>query len=185
MDLVLYAWIVGACAIGYYLYNTRGLSKLVLEVGTNDEYVAAKYFTEFVNDAKEDFLIRDDGNDMSGSLYNNTEIVDAVTARLHENPKLRIRCLFYSKDDTLFTKTLCENPQVVIHRGGERHRVHFKIIDHGLKGYLSSHEYGESDRRYRMYDCSHVPARVRDATLGRHVRTMQDVFQGAQGEMVG
>ena len=182
MDLVLCAWIVGACAIGYYIYDTRGLWRLGLTVGMNDGKVAAKSFIDLVKDAKEEILICDDGNDMADSIYNDKQVVDAIDSRLREKPQLSVRCLFYSTENTLFTKTFTAHQQVAIDRGSARRRVHFKIIDHGLKGYVSSHEYGESDRRYRMYDCSRVPARVRDATLGRHVRAMQDVFQGG---MVG
>ena len=57
-----------------------------------------------------------------------------------------------------------------------RRDIHFKIIDDGRKGYVSSHPIGAAERRYRLYDCSRVPAAIRDAALGHHVRAMKARF---------
>ena len=175
-------WLVAAAPLAYYVCRTWGLLRLKLSVGLNDAKLAADAFQALLKDARHTMLICDDGNDMPESIYNNDTIVNATGARLEANPDLRLFCLFCSTDETKFTRRFATNPQVKMKRGVQPRRdIHFKIIDGGRQGYVSSHPLGSSERRYRLYDCSRVPERIRDAALGRHVRDMESNFAEAAG----
>lgn len=66
-------------------------------------------------------------------------------------------CYFNFDEDVLFTEVFKNNPCVRIVTGhGDRpdDDVHYKIIDGGLKAYISRHEVASPERRYRMIDCT-------------------------------
>ena len=178
---VVALWVVAALPALYFVWRTRGLLKLDLQVGKNDSKFATDTFIELLNDARQVMMICDDGNDMDGSIYNSARIIDAVDTRLQANAELRLLCLFCSDDDTEFTKWFSDHPRVDMRRGRQPRRdVHFKIIDLGRRGYVSAHPLGATERRYRLYDCSRTPGDIREAALGRHVRDMQAVFPNAE-----
>ena len=161
----------------YYVYRTAGLLRLGLQVGMNDSGFAAETFVELLKDAERTMLICDDGNSMADSIYDREDVVAQVLDRLQANPRLRIACLFFSSDDTAFTRRLDGHARVTLKRGVQPRRdIHFKIIDGGRKGYVSSHPIGAAERRYRLYDCSRVPASIRDAALGHHIHAMKAQF---------
>ena len=161
----------------YYVYRTAGLLRLGLQAGMNDSRFAAETFVELLKDAERTMLICDDGNSMTDSIYDREDVATQALDCLKANPRLRIACLFFSNDDTVFTRRLDGHPRVVMKRGVQPRRdIHFKIIDDGRKGYVSSHPIGAAERRYRLYDCSRVPAAIRDAALGHHVRAMKARF---------
>lgn len=174
------AWlaiIATAVPLLYYVYRTAGLLKLGLQVGRNDNSLAAETFVRLLKDAERTVLICDDGNSMADSIYEQEDIANQVLDCLKASPRLRIMCLFFSNDETVFTRTLDGHAQVIMKRGVQPRRdIHFKIIDDGRKGYVSSHPVGAAERRYRFYDCSRVPASIRDAALGRHIRAMKAEF---------
>ena len=177
MDASVLAWIAAAVPLLYYVQQTWGLLRLDLKVGTNDPKFASDTFIELLNAGRRTMLICDDGNDMEGSIYNSQVVVDAVGNRLEDNRELRLLCLFNSEEETLFTRRFAGHPQVAMKRGMQpRREIHFKIIDGGEKGYVSSHRLGANERRYRLYNCSRTPKRIRDAALGRHVQDMQALF---------
>ena len=178
MDTVTIAWIVAAVPLAGYIWMTWGLLFLRLEVDMNDSSVAARAFTELLDEAMETMWICDDGNSMPDSIYNMDEIVEAVRRRLNENEKLQLLCLFSSGDSTKFSTAFSDDSRVIIKTHQPRRSVHFKIIDDCKKGYVSSHPYGSTERRYRKYDCRHffVPDRIREAALGRHLRGIRELF---------
>ena len=162
----------------YYIWMTFGLLLLRLEVDMNDSRVAAEAFIELLRDAKRTMLICDDGNDMPDSIYNADDVIEATRTALAANPDLQLQCLFSSDDETRFSRAFAREPRVIIKRQGPRRDVHFRIIDGGQKGYVSAHAFGSGMRRYRKYDCSRrlIPGHVREAALGRHVRSIQGLF---------
>ena len=175
--LVVVVWLAALLPLLYYVWRTWGLLRLRLQVGMNDTKFATDTFIELLRDARHTMMICDDGNDMPGSIYNTPAVIDAVTARLKANPSLRLLCLFSSADDTMFTKTFDGHAQVHMKRGVQPRRdIHFKIIDHGRRGYVSAHPLGSTERRYRLYDCSRTPDDIREAALGRHLHDMQSLF---------
>lgn len=175
------AWLLAIIAtvvpLLYYVYRTAGLLRLGLQVGMNDSSFASEIFLKLLKDAERTMLICDDGNSMTDSIYNRKDVAARVLDRLKANPRLQIVCLFFSNDDTVFTRMLDGHAQVTMKRGVRPRRdIHFKIIDDGRKGYVSSHPIGAAERRYRLYDCSRVPAFIRDAALGHHIRAMRAQF---------
>lgn len=184
MDALALAWAVATIPLLYYVWQVWGLLGLVLEVGTDDGQFAARTFVSLLNDASRTMLICDDGNDAKWSIYNDRAACDAVDSRLQTNPELQLRCLFSSDDETLFTRRFADHPRVNMQRGmSPRRSIHFRIIDEGKKGYVSSHPPGGGER-YRFYDCSRVPQRIRDEALGRHVRDMQARFASTKAAAV-
>lgn len=155
----------------YYVWMTFGLLLLRLEVDMNDSRVAAEAFIDLLRDARRTMLICDDGNDMPDSIYNADDVIEATRAALATNADLQLQCLFSSDDETRFSKAFAREPRVLIKRQGPRRDVHFRIIDGGRKGYVSAHG-------YRKYDCSRrlIPGHIREAALGRHVRSIQGSF---------
>lgn len=178
MDAVAIAWIVAAVPLVGYIWMTWGLLFLRLEVDMNDPGVAARAFTELLDDAAHTMWICDDGNDMPDSLYNMDHIVEAVKRKLNENENLRLLCLFSCADETKFSAAFADEPRVIMKTQQPRRSVHFKIIDDAAKGYVSSHSYESTERRYRKYDCRHffVFDHIREAALGRHVRGVRNLF---------
>ena len=162
----------------YYVWMTFGLLLLRLEVDMNDSRVAAEAFIDLLQDAEHTMLICDDGNDMPNSIYNADDVVEATRTALAANPELQLQCLFSSDDETRFSKAFANDPRVIIERQRPRRDVHFKIIDGGRKGVVSAHAFGSGMRRYRKYDCSRrlIPTHIREAALGRHVRSIQGLF---------
>lgn len=161
----------------YYIWKSWGFLFLGLRIGKNDPQFVTDTFKELLADAKQNLLLCDDGNIMPGSLYEDKRVVKAISERLTENQDLEIFCIFHSRDDTEFIRQFANNPRVHMARGVlPRPAVHFKIIDDGKKGYLTAHDFESSDRNYRLYNCSWVPASVRDKALGRHVRWAKEII---------
>lgn len=167
---------VALCAPAFFAWRTFGLLKLKLQVGMNDDDVARRTFLLLLSEAKEEMWICDDGNNFPESIYNMPDIVDQIERRLSANSALWLFCLFSSNEETLFSEKLANHPRVAIRRTRPRRDVHFKIIDRGMKGYVSAHALDSLDRNYRSYDCSNVPQHIRHAALGRHLDSMAGIF---------
>lgn len=116
------AWLLAIVAtvvpLLYYVYRTVGLLRLGLQVGMNDSSFAAETFLKLLKDAERTMLICDDGNSMTDSIYDRKDVADQVLDCLKANPRLRIMCLFFSNDDTVFTGMLDGHAQVTMKRGG-------------------------------------------------------------------
>lgn len=175
---MLEALLVGVAlsAPAFFAWRTFGLLKLKLQVGMNDDDVARSTFLALLEEAKEEMWICDDGNNFPESIYNKSAVVDRIERRLDTNENLWLLCLFSSDDETLFSRTFADHPRVKIRRMKPRRDVHFKIIDRGVKGYVSAHAPESLDRNYRSYDCSDVPQHIRQAALGRHLDGMTGIF---------
>ena len=172
-------WLAMLSAPIFFVWRTWGLLRLNLKVGMNDDLSAQRTFIALLNEAEHALWICDDGNDFRESIYNATDVVEAIRGRLTRNEQLHVYCLFSSNDKTKFTETFADHPRVHMRRGVQPRRdVHFKIVDDGKKGYVSAHPPGSLERRYRSYDCSKVPSHIRQAALGRHLDGIVGHFQG-------
>ena len=107
-------------------------------------------------DARSELVMYDDGDPHPDSIYENAKFVDAVRAKLRENPSFRVRCVLnYPTGKTRFERAFQDQaPGVTIaRRDSEPSRVHYKIVDQ-RKAYVSSHRRRASARNRRMIDCS-------------------------------
>ena len=138
----------------------------------NDDASAIVKVIPLVEEAQEVIEIYDDGGNFPGSMYNDQVFVDTVEKQLEDN-RVKVKCLFNRDDRLLFTERLIGNPNVEIYtrfRGAEG-QTHYKIIDNGLKAYLSVHlDDEERSRSFKEVDCSKVPKRklrmVSDSIFG-------------------
>lgn len=158
----------------------------VTHVKVNDDASVARNFIQLLDEAKALMIVYDDGDNTSGSLYNDQSVIDAVRSKLRSAPDFKLQCLFNCDDQVEFRTELADEPQVEIRTRRDSRRgskIHYKIIDGGEKAYLSRHERGASKRRIRVVDCTAVPEghrrRVAKSMLGRHVADFARVFNAA------
>ena len=169
----------GLAAVAYYIYSTWDLLFLKLEVGTNSDSFASDVFISLVNDACHEMVVRDDGNRMRGSVYEDEHVIDAVRKKLESSPNFRMRCLFSCEDETAFKRAFKnEKGRVLIRVAQPRHDIHFKIIDGGRQGYISTHAQGQSRRSYRLYR-GWLRKRTQWEVFGRHLADIDRAFQHA------
>ena len=135
----------------------------------NDDDSAVSKVIPLVDQAKELLEIYDDGDNFPESMYNNEHFVSSVEKRLEANKDLRVECLFNEDEDLLFTTRLASNPRVDIYIRfrGEKNEVHYKIMDKGLKAYVSIHDPDDKRRRaFKETDCSGVPKKKLEYVTG-------------------
>lgn len=155
-------------------------------VKVNDDASVARKFIQLLDEAKALMIVYDDGNNTSGSLYNDRSVIDAVRIKLRSAPEFKLQCLFNCDDQVELRRELANEPQVDIRTrrdSGRGSKIHYKIIDGGEKAYLSRHEPGATKRRFRIVDCTGVPEdhrrRVAKSMLGRHVADFARAFNVA------
>ncbi len=169
--------VVVAIVCAPYIRKLCELSTLKLEVGTNDNRLATGMFLALLNDAECEMLVCDDGDQMEESIYENSDVIQAVRVKLEANPRFKMRCMFYSDDETKFRTAFRDQDRVDIKVVKCRRDIHFKIIDDGRKGYVSKHPRGESERAYRSY--AGGPQAIRELALRRHITDINGIFQHA------
>ena len=152
----------------------------------NDDDSVAGHFIELLDEAQTSMILYDDGNNMDGSVYNDPQVIDAVRRKLRGNPDFRLQCLFNCNEDVRFRTEFANDPQVEIRTRNDTDSgggVHYKIIDRGMKAYLSRHERGSRERIYKIVDCTTVSkrhrSRVADSILGRHTADFASAFSAA------
>ena len=151
----------------------------VSPIQINDDDSVVSNFIELLDEARTSMIVYDDGNDMAGSVYNDSRVIDAVGRKLRSNPDFELRCLFNCDDDVQFRKEFADAPQVDIRTRSDKDRerkVHYKIIDGGMKAYLSRHELGSSQRRFKIVDCTNVSKRHRSRVAGIVLREHTEDF---------
>ncbi len=141
---------------------------VVTEMPPNSNAEAEQVFLELLEEAETEILMYDDGDVGEGSLYQSPKVVEAIKAKLQENPGFRVRCVLNELDDTLFKRQLAPPGVDIRLRSSNPSRVHYKIID-GMKAYVSCHQPGEVARNRRMIDCTNAPSR----RPGRHPLALQ------------
>ena len=165
-----------------YLYVT------VSPVPINNYELVVRDFIALLEEARTSMILYDDGNNMVGSLYNDSRVIDAVRSKLRANPDFELQCLFNCNDDVEFRKQFADEPQVDIRTRSVMDndgRIHYKIIDGGLKAYLSRHNLGSRQRQSKIIDCSNVSkrhrSRVAKDVLSRYTEDFAIAFKAAKG----
>ncbi len=170
-------WVVAALGLLYYVYKTWYLFPMKIVRGVNSDYFTATVFIALVNEARGTMLVCDDGNSMPGSIYESKRVVAAVQAKLKSDPEFRMLCMFSSQENTLFKREFKAVDQIKIEIVDPRRTTHFKIINNGRKGYVSTHAEGETERNYTIYSGMYGPGRRR--VFGRHMDDIKRVFPDA------
>lgn len=180
--------------VGTTIYGIRSLNeamqlRCVTSTSTrvNDDSVTETEFLKLLGEARESMIIYDDGNDMDNSIYKSSAIVEAVRQKMDGNPNFQMRCLFNSDEQSLlFRAELAGLSGVEIRtldRNASRMKTHYKIIDRGLKAYLSQHDLGERARLFKFVDCSKVPPAhfdyVSNVVLGQYKDHFEQSFSFA------
>ena len=187
-------WVVivmaGVCLLLTIWVLYRGLPFFRVAVtmsGDNDDDLAATHFIELLNEAKKSMDVYDDGNDMDGSIYKNSNVIRAAMSKMEQHPDFKLTCYFHFDGNLPFTQKLVEYPNVKIVTGGARTRsdsdVHYKIIDGGRKAHVSQHQVGAKERSYKVFDCTYVPdralANVTDVLFGVHKKRVEKLMAEA------
>ena len=145
----------------------------------NDDNSVVSNFIELLDEARTSMILYDDGNDTDGAVYNDSRVIDAVRRKLRSNPDFELRCLFNCDEHVKLREEFTNEPQVDIRTrsdGGRERKVHYKIIDGGIKAYLSRHELGSSRRRCKIVDCTNVSKRHRSRVAGIVLREYTEDF---------
>lgn len=152
----------------------------------NDDDSVVGNFIELLDEAQTSMILYDDGNNMDGSVYNDPRVIDAVRRKLRGNPDFELQCLFNCNDDMGFRKEFANEPQVEIRTRndtGSVGGVRYKIIDRGMKAYLSRHGQGSREGIYKIVDCTSVSrrhrSRVADSVLGKYTADFASAFSAA------
>ncbi len=107
----LFAWIVFcAFSIAQRLYKACSLLYVSTTRAANDNDKAVQHFIDLLNEAKKKMTIYDDGNDMDGSAYKDTRVIDAVRRKLDQNPILRCSASLTMTTTCLSEKRLATIP---------------------------------------------------------------------------
>ena len=152
----------------------------------NDDDSVVRNFIELLDEARNSMILYDDGKNIDGSVYNDRRVIDAVRSKLRVNPDFKLQCLFDCNDDVGFHKEFANEPQVEIRTRNDTDSgggVRYKIIDRGMKAYLSRHERGSRERIYKIVDCTTVSKRhrrrVADSVLGKYTADFASAFSAA------
>ncbi len=171
---------VAVIALGYFVYKTWYLFPLRIERGRNSDDFTASAFIDLVGKARGVMLVCDDGNEMSGSIYDSPEVVAAVKSKLDSDPQFGMRCMFSSNFKTKFRLQFdCADyaDRIKFATVEVRRTIHFKIINDGREAYVSEHLEGERERRYTIYRNLIGPARTQ--VLGSYMDDINRVFADA------
>ena len=175
VTLIVVFTVLPAIAICWWFWDSLNVK---VQDGTNDGDAAASMFIEILKRAESTLVIYDDGNKMSGSIYESKRVVEAVRKHLKENKDLVIKCLFNDDDDLALVKTMRDEfPnrfKVWYRRGpGPLSDVYYEIADGGAVGHISSHEHGQPERRFKLLDCTAAKPRTRRIALGKHLEQFE------------
>lgn len=185
-EMAVIGIVIGAVAPAFFMWWWYADSlKVRVEGGGNDDEAAAQMFIRILRMAKETLAVHDDGDRGSRSIYEDDNVVQAVRRQLEAHPKLQIRCLFNDKADLNLVREIeAEYPDrfTVCYRSGPRPvgDVHYKIADDGVIGHLSSHEHGQPERNFKLFDCSAAKPRTRKRAFGKYLEQFDRDVQAAE-----
>ena len=117
----------------------------------NNNLEAARQAVSLLKESEYEIELFDDGDDFEESVYNYSPFIDEVEKKLKDNPDFKIRCLFNEGNRKLkFIQKFVSESRVEIYARTDKERLpdlHYKIIDGGVKGIISDHKKGDSDRK--------------------------------------
>ena len=192
--LAVVGWMVAGALVAGTVWGIWFLNRAfqyvyvrVTPVQVNDDDSVVTNFIELLSEARISMVVYDDGNDMDGSLYNDPRVIDAVRSKFREQPDFKLQCLFNCDDDVKFREELAHEQRVDIRTridSGDQGEIHYKMIDGGVKAYLSLHALGSRDRIYKIVDCTTVSkrhrSRVAEGLLGKHRADFARAFSAAE-----
>ena len=150
--------------------RARHLSMVKIVRGGNTDEQAKDDFMRLIDAAKESIEIFDDGDDMRSSIYQCDEVIAKIKEKLRLVNDFKIECYFNDDKEMLFRSELDNEEGVQIYAGIDCNRpddqTHYKIADRGRIAYLSKHGHGESERNYRLLDCTALKGRAFENTAG-------------------
>ena len=184
--MIIVVWIIvaGVCLITVlvFVYQISPMMLVTIASGTNDLERARQTFLDLAQEANQEIVIYDDGNNMTESFYDDENFVQEVeTILAGKEEAVTVRCLFNTQDQTAFWR-LYHLPKVDIRFRPEprpKSDVHFKIVDGGILAYLSRHDLGDSRRKFRLIDCRPVPRYARRSVKQEMVGEYLDRFEQA------
>ena len=176
------------------LYNAMQVQRELQNVTStpielNDDESTKAKFKELLREAQRSMMIYDDGDTVADSIYMDEKITEAVRQKLENNSDFRMQCLFnFDEPDLLFRNAFADYAAQVEIKTRDRTKprlaIHYKIIDDGIKAYLSRHLPGSSKRRFKIVDCTNVSEsnrnRVSDAILGIYKNDFHQAFKSAR-----
>lgn len=171
VTLIVVFTVLPAVAICWWFWDSLNVK---VQDGTNDDDTAASMFIDLFERTQSTLVIYDDGNKMSGSIYESDCVAKAVRNHLEDNKDLVVKCLFNDEHDLALVRAMRDEYPTrfkVWYRRGPRplSDIHYKIADGGAVGHISSHERGQPERRFKLLDCTAVKPRTRRIALGKHL----------------
>ncbi len=132
----------------------------VTELPPNNNESAVEEYLDLLGEAEREIVMYDDGDAADGSLYESQAVVEALRAKIADNPEFTVKCVLNDqRRRTLFERKLGALTQVDIRpRRENQGRVHYKIID-GRKAYVSRHGRGDICRARKIIDCTNSQRR--------------------------
>lgn len=145
----------------YSIFRIRSRREAV-----NNDQMAIESALHLLEQSKEKIELYDDGNDVKGSLYNDSRFVRLIREKLYAYPEFEVRCFFNIAGNTLFTRTFVDEERVQLfsrREPGQRPEsdIQYKIVD-SYTAYVSKHPIGAHNRKFRLFDTTQVPERLRD-----------------------
>lgn len=160
---------------------------VVFEDGVNDDKEAVSRFVEVVQHAERDLIVHDDGDNMSDTIYNREDVIEAVDQQMAKHGELAVKCLFNTRAKLAMVEQLSERYPSRFHVRYSRwpwkrptFDVHYKIADDGAIGHLSHHDFGAAERYFEVRNCLDVNQRERNIELGKYARRFKLRFWLAQ-----
>ena len=152
-----------------------------IDFGMNSNERVHAHMIRMVNSAKHELIIYDDGDGAIEGIYSQSEaslekqsFVDALVSKCKKNKNFRVRILFNCFNEDLAISEAARqqddlpNLEIKYRDGGRPNDSHFKISDGGLLCYLSNHEEGQEERKFKFMASKHkyfIPRYVRDFTV--------------------
>lgn len=150
------AYVIAALAVAFLVVRASQMGARRFS-GSNDGETAKRFFLLLLDQAKDEIIVYDDGNDVADSIYADETVLDAIQDKLDNEPGFSMKCLFN-----------CDGPQPLRDRFSDEQRVairstnlgekaprdmHLKIVDRGRLAYLTQHEFNSTTRLYELVDC--------------------------------
>lgn len=159
--VVLAVLAVGTLISAYLVVSVQGDLRLREESGVNTDEQATRMFIDLLKQTRRGIDVHDDGNDFAGSMYNHSEVMNAIRERIRRR-NIKVRCLFNDADQPLELLKLARSEEFgsridvwYLNGGRQEPDTHYKIVDNGRLVHLSRHEHGAGERGYRLRKACH------------------------------
>ena len=140
------------------------------DFGVNSNERVFKNMMEMLQSAKRELILYDDGDAKTEGIYSNTDFINALLSKCAANKNFRVRILFNCFTGNLpivnavLKRSDITNIEIKYRVGSRPSDIHFKICDEGMLYYLSNHEQGQQERKFKFIASKHkylIPAFVK------------------------